>query len=85
MNVPLSTSTRAQGRRSKISVQASDVGLGAIATLSARGHVVCLAPQNYYEYGVVATRPAELKGLGLSISQAAQGVEKFDRDFEVLF
>lgn len=53
--------------------------------MSARGHVVCLAPQNYYEYGVVATRPAELKGLGLSISQAAQGVEKFDRDFEVLF
>lgn len=61
-----------------------NVALRALAALLEKGHVICVAPQNYYEYWVVATRPPARNGLGLPISQVVGDIEKFDSDFELL-
>lgn len=40
----------------------------ALIQLSDAGHELCLVPQSIYEYWVVATRPATVNGLGLTIA-----------------
>ena len=42
----------------------------AVATLRQRGEALYLAPQNLYEFWVVATRPPGENGLGWDVVQA---------------
>ncbi len=42
----------------------------AVAELRRQGEELCLVPQNFYEFWVVATRPAAQNGLGLSVAEA---------------
>ncbi len=42
----------------------------AVKLLLTRGEEVCIVPQNLYEFWVVATRPANQNGLGMSLDQA---------------
>lgn len=55
--------------------------LAAIDWLDANGHECVIVPQVLYEYWVVATRPLENNGLGMSVSEAdgaiSQSVEFF--------
>ena len=41
----------------------------AINKLHADGEILCVVPQNIYEFWAVATRPAVANGLGLSIPE----------------
>lgn len=43
----------------------------AVAALRAQGEVLCLVPQNLYEFWVVCTRPLSVNGLGKSAAEAA--------------
>jgi len=43
----------------------------AIDTLRLRNETLCLVPQVLYEYWVVATRPVEQNGLGMTAAEAA--------------
>ena len=55
--------------------------LAAIEWLHANGHECVIVPQVLYEYWVVATRPLENNGLGMSVPEAdaaiSQAVEFF--------
>jgi predicted nucleic acid-binding protein len=42
----------------------------AVAELSRQGEVLCIVPQNLYEFWVVSTRPIAQNGLGMTPSQA---------------
>jgi predicted nucleic acid-binding protein len=42
----------------------------ALALLRQQGDVLCLVPQNFYEFWVVATRPVSVNGLGMTAAQA---------------
>ncbi len=42
----------------------------AVDLLTRQGELLCLVPQNIYEFWVVATRPVALNGLGLSVAEA---------------
>jgi len=53
----------------------------AIAKLRAHGDVLCVCTQVAIEYFVVATRPVEVNGIGLSCEQAIQDVRDFRRLF----
>ena len=46
------------------------VTVDALAELRRRGEVLCIVPQNLYEFWVVGTRPTAQNGLGLSPAQA---------------
>lgn len=58
--------------------------MNAMRTIVERGHIPCIVPQVLYEYWVVATRPRENNGLGLSVERVSCDLEKFDADFEFL-
>lgn len=53
----------------------------AIAKLRAHGDVLCVCTQVAIEYFVVATRPVEVNGIGLSCEQAIPDVRDFRRLF----
>jgi hypothetical protein len=42
----------------------------ALNTLHANGEVLCVVPQNIYEFWPVATRPTAANGLGLSVPES---------------
>ncbi len=42
----------------------------AVAELRRQGEILCLVPQNFYEFWVVGTRPAAQNGLGLTPAEA---------------
>ena len=42
----------------------------SVAELRRQGEVLCLVPQDLYEFWVVATRPADQNGLGLTPAEA---------------
>jgi predicted nucleic acid-binding protein len=44
--------------------------VGAVAALRRQGEVLCLVPQNLYEFWVVCTRPVAQNGLGLTPAEA---------------
>ncbi|MEZ6101653.1 MAG: type II toxin-antitoxin system VapC family toxin [Pirellulaceae bacterium] len=44
----------------------------AIQSLADQQHLMCVVPQNLYEYWVVATRPPADNGLGFTVEQAEQ-------------
>jgi predicted nucleic acid-binding protein len=47
------------------------IATGAVDALRRRGDQLCVVPQNLYEFWVVATRPTQDNGMGLTTSQAA--------------
>jgi predicted nucleic acid-binding protein len=44
--------------------------VGAVAALRRQGEVLCLVPQNLYEFWVVCTRPVAQNGFGLTPAEA---------------
>ena len=56
----------------------------AITTLHARGEVLCVVPQNIYEFWAVATRPTAANGLGLTIPECHVQVARIKRLFHLL-
>lgn len=51
----------------------------AVRTLHTRGYVLRTVPQNFYEFWVVATRPTDDNGLGLSAEAVALRLDTFQR------
>jgi predicted nucleic acid-binding protein len=56
----------------------------AINTLNASGEVLCLVPQNLYEFWATATRPIAANGLGLSVSECQIEVVRIKRLFRLI-
>lgn len=57
------------------------IATSAVAKLRTRGDVLCLVPQNFYEFWVASTRPTAVNGLGLSAAEANQFVATFRSGF----
>jgi predicted nucleic acid-binding protein len=53
----------------------------AINTLHASGEVLCVVPQNVYEFWATATRPVASNGLGLSVPECQVQVARIKRLF----
>jgi predicted nucleic acid-binding protein len=51
------------------------LAVAAVDAIESAGHQICIVPQVVYEFWVVATRPVELNGLGLSAAEANSKVE----------
>jgi predicted nucleic acid-binding protein len=58
--------------------------LDAAAALRRRGEVLCLVPQNLYEFWVVATRPTAQNGLGMTPAQAQSELSRLKAFFTLL-
>ncbi len=56
----------------------------AINTLHASGEVLCVVPQNVYEFWATATRPIASNGLGLSVAECQVQVDRVKRLFRFL-
>jgi predicted nucleic acid-binding protein len=56
----------------------------ALTLLRQQGDDLCLVPQNFYEFWVVATRPVAVNGLGMSAAQAQAEVARVKQLFTVL-
>jgi predicted nucleic acid-binding protein len=56
----------------------------ALTLLRRQGEELCLVPQNFYEFWVVATRPAAQNGLGLSPAEAQAELARLKSLFTVL-
>ncbi len=52
-----------------------EVTLDALASLRDQGHSLAMVPQGGYEYYVVATRPPDQNGLGLTSSEAIHDLD----------
>jgi predicted nucleic acid-binding protein len=57
----------------------------ALDSLTMQGFTLCIVPQNLYELWVVATRPREKNGLGLSATQATGELERAKAMFTLLY
>lgn len=55
-----------------------------IEELADEGHDLVIAAQSIYEYWCVATRPAEVNGLGLSVAQTERAVQLILGAFKLL-
>ena len=55
------------------------VAFGAISELRHQGHELRTVPQNVYEFWVVATRPLDRNGLGLTAEETASRLDEFRR------
>jgi predicted nucleic acid-binding protein len=58
--------------------------VGAVAALRRQGEVLCLVPQNLYEFWVVCTRPLAQNGLGLSPAEAEAEITRLKGLFVLL-
>ncbi len=58
--------------------------VSAVERLRTAGHTPVLVPQNYYEFWVVATRPAASSGFGLTVPACVQLLASIDSTFPVL-
>ena len=58
--------------------------VSAVKRIRQRGDEPAIVPQVLYEYWVVATRPADKNGLGLSPVQARQAIDEFTRSMIIL-
>jgi predicted nucleic acid-binding protein len=56
----------------------------AIGGLQVSGEVLCIVPQNLYEFWATATRPLAANGLGLSVPECQLEVERFKQLFRFL-
>jgi predicted nucleic acid-binding protein len=61
-----------------------DVAVRALEVLPGRGRTLHIAPQNLVELWVVATRPVDQNGLGLSVAAAAAEVARIKEMFPLL-
>ncbi len=59
------------------------VALAALAHLRYTNDTLCLVPQVIYEFWVVATRPLDVNGLGMSAAEAERDVEKLIERFRL--
>ena len=58
--------------------------LEALAALVRSSDVVYITPQNLYEFWVVATRPVERNGLGMTAAQAQVELTRLESQFSLL-
>src|SRR5436309_2918219 len=58
--------------------------IGAVAALRTNGHTLCLAPQNYFEFWVVSTRPVANNGRGKTPAEVAAEFAFFKGHFTLL-
>ena len=56
----------------------------AVKNLLVQEKTLCIIPQNLIEFWVVATRPVEVNGLGLSAADALQELEQMKNFFVLL-
>ena len=57
------------------------IALAAMRQLEAAGHVLCIVPQNLFEFWAVATRPLPANGLSLSVDEAELELRKLKTAF----
>jgi len=55
----------------------------AVRLLLERGEDLAIVPQNLYEFWVVATRPADANGLGMTVQQAQSELSQIKRVFRL--
>jgi predicted nucleic acid-binding protein len=60
------------------------LAVAAVAKLNSQDHEIYLAPQVISEFWVVATRPANVNGLGWGIETAEAAINKLLKEFPVL-
>lgn len=58
--------------------------LDAMAELRRQGEILCIVPQNLYEFWVVCTRPTEQNGLGMSPAEAQVELARLKTLFSLL-
>jgi len=58
--------------------------VSVVSALSLQGEKLCIVPQVLYEYWVVATRPLQQNGLGLSAAEASADLAKIVQRFALL-
>jgi predicted nucleic acid-binding protein len=63
---------------------AHQLALDAVAALRRKNEELCIAPQNLYEFWVVATRPAAQNGLGMTVAEAQMKLDDFKQFFKLL-
>jgi predicted nucleic acid-binding protein len=56
----------------------------AVNTLHANGELLCVVPQNIYEFWATATRPTTANGLGLSVPECQTEVVRIKQLFRLL-
>lgn len=56
----------------------------AVESLRAEGQELCVLAQNLYEFWVVATRPKQVNGLGLSAAEAQDELKRIESLFRLL-
>jgi predicted nucleic acid-binding protein len=61
-----------------------DQAMAAVDWLDANGHECVIVPQVLYEYWVVATRPAQQNGLGMSVVDADLAISQWITVFRLL-
>jgi predicted nucleic acid-binding protein len=82
MNVLLDTNVL--GRVVEVGHRQHQAALDSTNAIGLRGDVACLVPQVLYEFWVVATRPVQANGLGLSVGQAFAELTRLKSLFPVL-
>ena len=60
------------------------VAANALTNVLARGHKPVIVPQVVYEFWVVATRPIDVNGLGMSLSEAQFEFDDLMPEFKLL-
>ena len=73
--------TNILGRLADLTDPQNALAQQAVSTLVLAGYELCIVPQNIYEFWVVATRPKDRNGLGLSFAEAATKVAGFKAFF----
>lgn len=58
--------------------------VAAVKSLLIKGETLCLAPQNFYEFWVVATRSPAENGMGFTVSQTHAELQRIKRLFSTL-
>ena len=56
----------------------------AVSSLRAQGFVLCVVPQSLFEFWVVATRPKDKNGLGLSCEECLREITAFKSYYPLL-
>ena len=56
----------------------------ATRTLASQGHILCIVPQNLYEFWAVCTRPQASNGLGKTATEAAGELANIETLFTLL-
>ncbi|MEE3715736.1 PIN domain-containing protein [Tumidithrix elongata RA019] len=62
----------------------NEVAVQSVKVLFERGDALFITSQNLIEFWVVATRPIEVNGLGLSVARALEELEEIKNTFTLL-